>query len=175
MENVEFNSSLRSIDKIQSRFGVKTASTVCLFDNFGSWIVINLSNDRNRRRLFSTDSFISWFENETNVRRTNFEWNSCLYWQRLVSISIAFSFAIEVCLFLCLNENQIQKFRCELSFIRSEFRGQLPKAYSQLKNATRLVENHFNDENKEEIDRYVCLFVFSFFKKEIESIDLFVN
>lgn len=45
--------------------------------------------------------------------------------------------------------------KCELSFIRSEFRGQLPKAYSQLKNATRLVEKHFNDENREEIDRYI--------------------
>jgi len=77
-----------------------------------------------------------------------------------------------VCLFLCLNENQIQKFRCELSFIRSEFRGQLPKAYSQLKNATRLVENHFNDENKEEIDRYVCLFFFVLQKRN--RIDWFV-
>ncbi|CAF4441004.1 unnamed protein product [Rotaria sp. Silwood2] len=45
--------------------------------------------------------------------------------------------------------------KSHLVFLRSEFTGQLPKAYSHLKNATRLIENHFNDENKEEIDRYV--------------------
>ncbi len=45
--------------------------------------------------------------------------------------------------------------RSELSFLRSEFRGQLPKSYSHEKNATRLRENHFNDANKEQIDRYV--------------------
>ncbi|CAF1328922.1 unnamed protein product [Adineta ricciae] len=45
----------------------------------------------------------------------------------------------------------------KLSFLRSEFRGQLPKAYSQEKNATRLRENHFNDANKEQVDRYINL------------------
>ena len=45
--------------------------------------------------------------------------------------------------------------RSELRFLRSEFKGQLPKAYSHLKNATRLRDNHFNDQNKEQIDRYV--------------------
>ena len=46
-------------------------------------------------------------------------------------------------------------YRSELSFLRSEFRGQLPKSYSRENNATRLRENHFNDANKEEMDRYV--------------------
>jgi hypothetical protein len=45
--------------------------------------------------------------------------------------------------------------RSELRFLQSELKGQLPKAYSHLTNATRLKENHFNDANKEEIDRYV--------------------
>ncbi|CAF0998267.1 unnamed protein product [Rotaria sordida] len=47
--------------------------------------------------------------------------------------------------------------KSQLLFLRSEFKGQLPKAYSHLKNATRLIDNHFNDENKEELDRYVNL------------------
>lgn len=40
-------------------------------------------------------------------------------------------------------------------FLRSEFKGQLPKAYSHFENATQLIDNHFNDANKEEMDRYV--------------------
>jgi hypothetical protein len=47
--------------------------------------------------------------------------------------------------------------RSELKFLQSEFKGQLPKAYSHLTNATRLKENHFNDANKEEMDRYVSI------------------
>ncbi|CAF4123072.1 unnamed protein product, partial [Rotaria socialis] len=47
--------------------------------------------------------------------------------------------------------------KSQLLFLRSAFKGQLPKAYSSLKNATRLTDKHFNDENKEEIDRYVNL------------------
>jgi hypothetical protein len=42
--------------------------------------------------------------------------------------------------------------RSESSFLRSEFRGQLPKSCSDWKNATRLRKNHFNDQNKEHID-----------------------
>ncbi|CAF1443654.1 unnamed protein product [Adineta steineri] len=47
--------------------------------------------------------------------------------------------------------------KSQLAFLRSEFRGQLPKTYSDLKNATQLKDNHFNDANKEEMDRYVSL------------------
>lgn len=52
----------------------------------------------------------------------------------------------------------IEKFSTKLSFLPSEFRGQLPKAYSSLENATRLKDPHFNDANKEETDRYVRFF-----------------
>ncbi len=55
--------------------------------------------------------------------------------------------------------------RSELRFLRSEFKGQLPKEYSHLKNATRLRDNHFNDANKEEIDRYVS-FIYSINERE---------
>ncbi|CAF0756871.1 unnamed protein product [Didymodactylos carnosus] len=45
--------------------------------------------------------------------------------------------------------------RYQLQFIRSEFRGQLPKHYSRLSNATKIIHNDLNDENKEEISHYV--------------------
>ena len=49
----------------------------------------------------------------------------------------------------------ILSFRSELGFIRSQFRGQLPKHYKSSINGTRLREKHFNDANREEQDRYV--------------------
>ena len=45
--------------------------------------------------------------------------------------------------------------RWHLQFIRSEFRGQLPKPYSEGSNATRIIPTHMNDMNKEETTRYV--------------------
>ena len=49
-------------------------------------------------------------------------------------------------------------FSSEVLFLRSEFKDQLPKSYSHLKDATPLRNNHFNNTNKE-IDRYVS-FIF---------------
>jgi hypothetical protein len=46
-------------------------------------------------------------------------------------------------------------FRWELKFIRSEFRGQLPKPYSPYPNATKIIPTEMNDMNKEEESRYV--------------------
>ena len=65
-------------------------------------------------------------------------------------------------LFLLFNEmNENKILRSELSFIRSEFRGQLPKLYKHSIDATRRKDHHFNDQNREEIDRYVCFIFFS--------------
>ncbi|KAK7079141.1 mannosyltransferase [Halocaridina rubra] len=44
-----------------------------------------------------------------------------------------------------------------LQFIESEFRGQLPKPYSQLPNGTLLIPENMNDMNLEETSRYVPL------------------
>ena len=43
----------------------------------------------------------------------------------------------------------------KLRFIRSEFKGQLPKPYSQFPNATTVVPEDMNDMNREEPSRYV--------------------
>ncbi|XP_022250897.1 alpha-1,2-mannosyltransferase ALG9-like [Limulus polyphemus] len=43
----------------------------------------------------------------------------------------------------------------ELRFVRSEFKGQLPKPYSQLKNATKIIPENMNDRNLEEPTRYI--------------------
>lgn len=43
-----------------------------------------------------------------------------------------------------------------MHFIRSEFRGLLPGRFS-LESLTKVVEN-FNDQNKEELDKYVSVF-----------------
>ena len=57
-------------------------------------------------------------------------------------------------------------YRWHLRFIRSEFRGQLPRPYSPHRNATWAIPEHMNDMNQEEPSRYVssipsdcCLFV----------------
>ena len=42
-----------------------------------------------------------------------------------------------------------------LHFLRSEFKGQLPKPYSSEALATRLIPTDMNDMNKEEMSRYV--------------------
>lgn len=41
-----------------------------------------------------------------------------------------------------------------MHFIRSEFRGLLPGRFSE-ESLSKVVEN-FNDQNKEELDKYVC-------------------
>ncbi|XP_050048305.2 alpha-1,2-mannosyltransferase ALG9 [Dermacentor andersoni] len=43
----------------------------------------------------------------------------------------------------------------ELSFIESEFRGQLPKPYASGANGTRIIPTDMNDANREEQSRYV--------------------
>lgn len=47
-------------------------------------------------------------------------------------------------------------FRWTLQFVKSEFSGQLPKYYSQGIDATSVIPDFMNDENKEEMTRYVC-------------------
>jgi len=47
--------------------------------------------------------------------------------------------------------------RWHLQFIRSEFRGQLPKPYSDAANATKIIPTHMNDMNKEEPSRYISI------------------
>jgi len=47
--------------------------------------------------------------------------------------------------------------RWQLQFIRSEFRGQLPKPYSEGSNATKIIPTHMNDMNKEETTRYISI------------------
>ena len=43
----------------------------------------------------------------------------------------------------------------KLRFIRSEFKGQLPKPYSEFPNATTIIPEDMNDMNREEPSRYV--------------------
>ena len=43
----------------------------------------------------------------------------------------------------------------KLRFIRSEFKGQLPKPYTHFPNATIIIPEDMNDMNKEEPSRYV--------------------
>lgn len=52
-----------------------------------------------------------------------------------------------------------RKRQVEMRFLRSEFRGLLPKPYAQgpLPNVTRLVPTEMNDANREEPSRYVPL------------------
>ena len=45
--------------------------------------------------------------------------------------------------------------RWYLQFIRSEFRGQLPKPYTNAPNATKIIPTQMNDMNEEEPSRYV--------------------
>lgn len=47
--------------------------------------------------------------------------------------------------------------RWHLQFIRSEFRGQLPKPYADGRNATKIIPTHMNDMNEEEPSRYVSI------------------
>ncbi|XP_068686572.1 alpha-1,2-mannosyltransferase ALG9-like [Montipora foliosa] len=47
--------------------------------------------------------------------------------------------------------------RWRLQFIRSEFRGQLPKPYINAANATKLIPTNMNDMNKEEPSRYISV------------------
>lgn len=42
-----------------------------------------------------------------------------------------------------------------MNFIRSEFRGILPGRFSQ-ESLSKVIE-HFNDQNKEELDKYVSI------------------
>nr|XP_022339393.1 alpha-1,2-mannosyltransferase ALG9-like [Crassostrea virginica] len=42
-----------------------------------------------------------------------------------------------------------------LQFLRSEFRGQLPKPYSSGEDATRIIPSDMNDMNREEMSRYI--------------------
>ena len=46
-------------------------------------------------------------------------------------------------------------FRWHLKFIKSEFRGQLPKPYDSGENSTSIIPSHMNDMNREETSRYV--------------------
>lgn len=43
----------------------------------------------------------------------------------------------------------------KLRFIRSQFKGQLPKPYSSFPNATSIIPEDMNDMNREEPSRYV--------------------
>ena len=52
-----------------------------------------------------------------------------------------------MCMFSC--------FSWHLQFLRSEFKGQLPKPYSSEPLATRIIPKDMNDMNKEEMSRYV--------------------
>lgn len=45
--------------------------------------------------------------------------------------------------------------RWKLRYLRSEFGGQLPQPFSESSNGTRLIQDHFNDENLEETSRYI--------------------
>lgn len=47
--------------------------------------------------------------------------------------------------------------RWHLQFIRSEFRGQLPKPYADGRNATKIIPTDMNDMNEEEPSRYVSI------------------
>ncbi|KYQ88183.1 glycosyltransferase [Tieghemostelium lacteum] len=42
-----------------------------------------------------------------------------------------------------------------LRFIESQFKGHLPKPFDQTLNATRIIPTNMNDQNKQEMDRYV--------------------
>jgi alpha-1,2-mannosyltransferase len=45
--------------------------------------------------------------------------------------------------------------RFQLRFLKSGFTGQLPKPYAPV-NGTWIMPHGFNDQNREEFDRYVC-------------------
>ncbi|EDV22011.1 uncharacterized protein TRIADDRAFT_29833 [Trichoplax adhaerens] len=46
------------------------------------------------------------------------------------------------------------RYTCQLQFVKSEFRGQLPKPYEAKPLATRIIPTDMNDQNKEEPSRY---------------------
>lgn len=46
----------------------------------------------------------------------------------------------------------------KLQYLKSEFKGQLPQPFLDHKNATSVVQSHFNDLNKEETSRYVSVY-----------------
>lgn len=45
----------------------------------------------------------------------------------------------------------------KLRFLKSEFAGQLPSYFDESWNGTRIIPDHMNDENREEVSRYVDL------------------
>lgn len=55
-----------------------------------------------------------------------------------------------------LPDNRILPLRARwhLRYLRSDFRGQLPKPYSSLPNATAIIPSNMNDMNQEEVSRY---------------------
>jgi len=69
------------------------------------------------------------------------------------------------CLKLCKILSIIQHFfifSWQLQFIRSEFKGQLPKPYSSKADATKIIPSDMNDLNKEEPSRYVSVKLFTY-------------
>lgn len=81
---------------------------------------------------------------------------------------------VSTCLFLINN-----LCRWKMHFIRSEFRGLLPGRFNN-ESVTKVVEN-FNDQNKEELDKYVSVYkyfkelkVLVIYKKHLKFINIII-
>ena len=69
---------------------------------------------------------------------------------------LLFGFIIYFDVLLCLvSDNLNTLFRWKLQYLKSEFRGQLPKPYADGVNATNVIPSEMNDKNLEELTRYV--------------------
>lgn len=73
-----------------------------------------------------------------------------IYWKTFFKVKFSIHIALSLIssiLFLSWN----------LQFLRSEFRGQLPKPYSSGEDATKIIPTDMNDLNREEMSRYVSV------------------
>ena len=86
-----------------------------------------------------------------------------LFFAVLLAVAVVFDFVViqkycyhgNVTSHLSITTFYIIYGRWYLQFIRSEFRGQLPKPYSNAPNATKIIPTQMNDMNEEEPSRYV--------------------
>ncbi|KAG7163517.1 Alpha-1-2-mannosyltransferase ALG9-like [Homarus americanus] len=62
-----------------------------------------------------------------------------------------------------------------LHFIESEFRGQLPKPYSQEANGTNIIPDNMNDSNEEERSRYIAQTAAGFLRSLHDGATLYLH
>lgn len=82
----------------------------------------------------------------------------CLKSKRLISVShqhLISPNCVSVQIYYRIIYIFFLSFSWRLKFLQSEFRGQLPKPFSDLPNATKIIPTDMNDLNLEEKTRYV--------------------